>query len=39
MNVIAVSATSMWVMVVGGDESGSWSKYASPLVALMEMSE
>ena len=38
MNVIAMSATCVWVLVVGGWKSTS-SDYASPVVALMEMSE
>ena len=40
MDVIAISSTCVWVMVVGGEISSMEDlEYASPVVALMEMSE
>ena len=40
MNVIAMSASTIWVLVTGGTKSALDSlKFASPICALIEMSE
>ena len=40
MNVVAMSASTMWVLVTGGSKGALNSpEYASPMCALIEMSE
>ena len=38
MNVVAMSATCLWLLVIGGLKSGSVTEYASSVFALIEMS-